>query len=652
MKSTISLNKINAVIKKNFRLNAASLIITNAFAMIGTLLICGVIIGMPPKKRVDEYICDITPEFMNTAYVLISVLGIVSLLFLSLKMFREIYSRRASDAFYSMPVTRGEYYAGNALFGMLHIAFLLISIIAVAVIFGKLPFFDTAYNVLHIRPFIAHMLMAAAGLVFAFALFMISAVLCGRRWQAVAASVLVFFSVTAFMGGICSHMNSVYGYYTMASGDAFGVLLALFNGGESVSLAVQSIFKLAVAVMLLAVGYFVFKNRKAEVAEQSLSGRIVPALLLASVLFGMFMAFADYSGRLYIEIAIGAAACVVSSVIFCAVFYKKVFTKDAAIVCAVVCAASAAFVIGADKLPQATGYTDYIPAAEEVAYAEFEESSDNYAYSNSFYNFMDNLMYSENFYYDSETEDKFKLTQQDSIDCVLKLHAKAVDDVVMDKFAAYHDPEQDFDVDDNWYSFRLTYHLKNGKRIIRSYAVFSKDIMAEYADFLRTDEVIEQSFPFSLDKDTILFARVEEPYEETVTADTYDASSEYEDMDYSVAYSADSYFTLENYDEFFSLLKQDVKARDDYGAVMQSSTMFYIMNDKYMKNEQYIYIYYFDKDTPDALKEKFRKMTPVQAENYVYNDNEDFYLKSDQIIINTAKDKNAAAYLTERGILK
>lgn len=87
--------------------------------------------------------------------------------------------------------------------------------------------------------------------------------------------------------------------------------------------------------------------------------------------------------------------------------------------------------------------------------------------------------------------------------------------------------------------------------------------MEEYADFVRTDEVIEQSFPFNLNKDSILFARVEEPYEDT---EVYDDSFEYTD-DYSVSYSADSYFTLDNYDEFFGLLKQDIKARSDTDAL-------------------------------------------------------------------------------------
>ena len=330
-------------------------------------------------------------------------------------------------------------------------------------------------------------------------------------------------------------------------------------------------------------------------------------------------------------------------------FNKKAFTKNTDIACVAACVVSIAFVVGVETLPKAVGYIDYIPSAEEIQSVEFTENADNYAYvdSSSYTTFFDYL-FEGGINYDEYEEDAFKIETQEGIDCVLRLHQKAIDDEIIKKYEAYNDPDENTYIEDTWVSYKLTYHLKNGKDVTRYYSVSCKDMMEEYADFVRTDEVIEQSFPFNLNKDSILFARVEEPYENT---EVYDDSFEYTD-DYSVSYSADScYFTLDNYDEFFGLLKQDIKVRSDTDALLQTASCFYL-HDKYIENEQYIYIYYLDEDTPAELAEKIRNMTPSQAETYMYNSNYDLHLLSEPVILSKTNDKNTMKYLTDRGIIK
>ena len=639
MTSTISLSKVKAVLKKNFRLNIAGLIVTNVTAVLCMLVICAAVIGVPSKDlAISSYVSDVTVEFSVSAGLIANVIGVIYLLFLSLKMFREIYSRRASDFFYSMPVTRKEYYTGNVFFGIINILFMFISITAVSLIFGKLPIaFDVEHNIIEIKLFLQYMAIAFSGLFLTVAVFMVSAVLCGRRWQAIAASVLSSVSLSAVMMGVGMQMNSIYGYNVQNNGSAVDTFLAVLNKGEGVSLAVIVIFKFAAAAVLLAVGYLVFKNRKAEVAEQSLSGKIVPALLLFVIDVGVFMtAFSAFYKPIYFKIIIGVVCCVIVTVIFCAVFNKKAFTKNTDIACVAACVVSIAFAVGVETLPKAVGYIDYIPSAEEIQSVEFTENADNYAYvnSSSYTTFFDYL-FEGGINYDEYEEDVFKIESQEGIDCVLRLRQKAIDDEII-----Y--------IEDTWFSYKLTYHLKNGKDVTRYYSVFCKDMMEEYADFVRTDEVIEQSFPFNLNKDSILFARVEEPYEDT---EVYDDSFEYTD-DYSVSYSADSYFTLDNYDEFFGLLKQDIKVRSDTDALLQTASYFYLLYDKYIENEQYIYIYYLDEDTPAELAEKIRNMTPSQAETYMNNSNYDLHLLSEPVILSKTNDKNTMKYLTDRGIIK
>lgn len=652
MTSTISLSKVKAVLKKNFRLNIAGLIVTNVTAVLCMLVICAAIIGVPSKDLANSsYVSDVTVEFSVSAGLIANVIGVIYLLFLSLKMFREIYSRRASDFFYSMPVTRKEYYTGNVFFGIINILFMFISITAVSLIFGKLPIaFDVEHNIIEIKLFLQYMAIAFSGLFLTVAVFMVSAVLCGRRWQAIAASVLSSVSLSAVMMGVGMQMNSIYGYNVQNNGSAVDTFLAVLNKGEGVSLSVIVIFKFAAAAVLLAVGYLVFKNRKAEVAEQSLSGKIVPALLLFVIDVGVFMtAFSAFYKPLYFKIIIGVVCCVIVTVIFCAVFNKKAFTKNTDIACVAACVVSIAFAVGVETLPKAVGYIDYIPSAEEIQSVEFTENADNYAYvnSSSYTTFFDYL-FEGGINYDEYEEDVFKIESQEGIDCVLRLHQKAIDDEIIKKYEAYNDPDENTYIEDTWFSYKMTYHLKNGKDVTRYYSVSCKDMMEEYADFVRTDEVIEQSFPLNLNKDSILFARVEEPYENT---EVYDDSFEYTD-DYSVSYSADSrYFTLDNYDEFFGLLKQDIKVRSDTDALLQTASCFYLY-DKYIENEQYIYIYYLDEDTPAELAEKIRNMTPSQAETYMYNSNYDLHLLSEPVILSKTNDKNTMKYLTDRGIIK
>ena len=652
MTSTISLSKVKAVLKKNFRLNIAGLIVTNVTAVLCMLVICAAIIGVPSKDLANSsYVSDVTVEFSVSAGLIANVIGVIYLLFLSLKMFREIYSRRASDFFYSMPVTRKEYYTGNVFFGIINILFMFISITAVSLIFGKLPIaFDVEHNIIEIKLFLQYMAIAFSGLFLTVAVFMVSAVLCGRRWQAIAASVLSSVSLSAVMMGVGMQMNSIYGYNVQNNGSAVDTFLAVLNKGEGVSLSVIVIFKFAAAAVLLAVGYLVFKNRKAEVAEQSLSGKIVPALLLFVIDVGVFMtAFSAFYKPIYFKIIIGVVCCVIVTVIFCAVFNKKAFTKNTDIACVAACVVSIAFAVGVETLPKAVGYIDYIPSAEEIQSVEFTENADNYAYvnSSSYTTFFDYL-FEGGINYDEYEEDVFKIESQEGIDCVLRLHQKAIDDEIIKKYEAYNDPDENTYIEDTWVSYKLTYHLKNGKDVTRYYSVSCKDMMEEYADFVRTDEVIEQSFPLNLNKDSILFARVEEPYEDT---EVYDDSFEYTD-DYSVSYSADSYFTLDNYDEFFGLLKQDIKVRSDTDALLQTASYFYLLYDKYIENEQYIYIYYLDEDTPAELAEKIRNMTPSQAETYMNNSNYDLHLLSEPVILSKTNDKNTMKYLTDRGIIK
>lgn len=651
MTSTISLSKVNTVIKNNFRRNIANLIVANGAIILSVLAICASVLGLPHKEYSPTTTIDVTSQFSYSAYMMLCVIGFIYMLALTIKIHKEIYSRRACDFFYSMPVTRKEYYIGNVLFGILNILIMTIVLVAVALVFGKLPIaFDVEHNFIDVKLFIGFMLNATIEIVLSFALFIMSAVLCGRKWQVIATVIMFDASISAIISAIAVRMNMTYGYVLRGTGDSADILMAMFNGGVSASDIAVASAKFVFAVITFAIGYFVFKYRKAEVAEGSFSGRVVPALLLLAVSGAAFLsAFTLYEKSLYEKIIAGLIFSFVITVIFCAVFYKKAVTKDGIIVFAVACAVSIAVMIGITQLPKATGYVKYMPSADEIQSVEFEESPDNYAYVNeySFSSSLDYMLFGEEFYeFDKQLPIKFE--SEDGIERVLNLHQKALDDEIIAKYERYIDPNEDFYTEDGWFSFKLVYHLKNGKTVTRCYAMCCNDMTEAYANIVRSDEYIDQSFPFTLDKDSILFARVEAPYYYE-DAEIYDESWEYTE-DYGVTYSEESYFALDNYDEFFSLLRQDMKARSDINALLQITSYLY-MYDEYVENEQYIYIYYLDEDTPADVAEKIRNMTPSQVEKYIFEKNEDFYVLNEPIILSTSNDENATQYLIDRGIL-
>lgn len=658
MTSTISLNKINAVLKKNFRLNAASFIVSNLLALIGTFLICYSIIGIEDKNSPTQYVYDATQEFSAAAAVLLSFIMVVELFFLSIKMFKEIYSRRASDFFYSMPVTRKEYYTANVFYGLINVVSLSAVVIIAVLIFAKTPiFFDIKHNTVELDIFFNVIISCILGLVFEFSVFMLAAVLCGRIWQVVAVSVLISSSYSALVSGISVYLNSIYGFYAENSKGDIGLntLLILLNGGNDVSNTAVIMCYLIAAAAIFAVGYLVFKNRKAETAEQSFSGKIMPYVILSLICAGIYASLSTGGDKLYLEIIYGVIACLVTAVIFCAVFYKKALTKSAAISAAVVCVIMSAFVICADRLPEKIGYVDYVPEAGEVQSVAYEVSGDNYQYAEDrSTTVIDSLFYSEDFY--SEENLLWNIESKEGIEKVITLHKKAVSDEVINKYNNYFTAENPFDENyiDMWYSFKLTYTLNNGKTVTRCYAVDCKDILEEYAAIIQQDEVIDQRSPFTLDTDSILFARVEGTDTEAIDEGYMfsEADDYFESDDYGIYYSADSYFTLESYDDFFEFLRQDIKARDCYDAATQDTGyVYYISNDKYLKNEQRICIYYLSEDCPAEMAEKFRKMTPDEVEKHIYESYDEFVL-TDYIILNSAFDKNTIGFLNDKGILK
>ena len=119
MTSTNSSSKLLAVLKNNFRRYAA-LFAVFQILVAGVTVFC--IFNNASDYNESNVLKNITPEYSSMAFPLIAaVLGIEAFI-LVLSMFRGIYSKKASDYHFSLPVKRSTWFHANFLFGIISIA--------------------------------------------------------------------------------------------------------------------------------------------------------------------------------------------------------------------------------------------------------------------------------------------------------------------------------------------------------------------------------------------------------------------------------------------------------------------------------------------------------------------------------------------------
>ncbi|MDE7124186.1 MAG: hypothetical protein K2N83_01685, partial [Eubacterium sp.] len=105
MTSINSSNKFLPMLKNAFRRNTAYFIVTQIIMLLVTI---SAIRGFLSLKRYE--VSDITTNYSMNIAGTFSVLLVLESFIFAVMVFREIYSKRASDFYFSMPVKRGTYY--------------------------------------------------------------------------------------------------------------------------------------------------------------------------------------------------------------------------------------------------------------------------------------------------------------------------------------------------------------------------------------------------------------------------------------------------------------------------------------------------------------------------------------------------------------
>lgn len=541
-----------------------------------------------------EYYSSLSAGF--TAFLCISGGFILTVL-----MFRGLFSKRASDMFFSLPVKRNEYFNAAFLFGIISIAVSHFISIAVAVFATKVIAGQTRKLYEIQFPFY---LQAMAVSFFAacaiFALFVLCAVLSGKKAHYVLLCFITVLEIPNAAQGVLGYINSVWGLWIAPKNlwalSPASVLLSEFNGELKRCLLICAVLLLHTIIIYIA-GLIVFKHRKAEVAEVYVSGRILPAVLITVLLIGVsFRCLCMYELALAVKIVIAFIAVAIAAVIMSAAFYKNRITKLTA-GCVIVTVILSIAVIAGSSFGLTKSYVEYVPESAEVESVKIVNNNGNY--SRFSVNFEGYLMTSVLFPYDYDSEDVFTFKGEEAKDKINAFHKKLVSEEITD---AYYHNEFD-DVEQSIDSIDIEYTLKNGEKVHRAYTVQSDKIVSEYTELMKTDEALDQIFPPDYVKSLSVWA---------------EDNTEYPSL----------LIDSDHYDGFLSALKTDAKnlTDQDFCACINTGfELYYDYEDQIDKTVMEIQLTSVSSDIPEEELKKIMNMNMEEAWAY----EEEYLLKAE-----------------------
>lgn len=588
---------------------------------------------------------------------------IIFSLFLAMQMFKEIYSKRACDTFFALPIKRSEYFTAKYIYGA--VVNIVVMVIGAAINIVILLSGSTKL-VTYVMDFSAFFKVAAAFLLdvlCVYTLFVFCAVLSGRRVQYFFFVMIALFAPVCITTGAIDVVNKIWGV------DANSFIVSIIHPVQNVLMLWESSVEYALSadkylyiiiamavetIALFAAGYIVFKKRKAEIAEFTPSGKALPLMFLAFIIAAEFLQCASKLNY-FIAVPLAILFSVIATMIFSGVFYKKILVKNTVLTFAVSGVLCVLFV-GIVSFPSYSNYVKYVPEVDEIESVELIDGSVglmNYS-SISYYTGALSV-------YDFETSDSYKFTAAENIENAIQLHKKIVDDETIKKGKALNSGtwgdmmQYDYEYE-NSYECRIVYHLKNGKTVTRRYAVPVKMISDEMFALMKTEEALSQFGITAIKSEDIVYSTFE---------------SEIYSKDTDAYNKASKNISLQETEEILKAYKKDLLSADktqflDYLCQYTSYYVDYYKDDYYYSEEQpvdtedidyasensyWIYIMSFTSNADDEYREKIKAMS-VEELNKLSNNSEEYYekLTSDSLYINT-NYKNTYKYAQSLGLL-
>lgn len=447
------------------------------------------------------------------------------------RMFRQIYKKQSCDSYFSVPIKREEYFVANYFYGFLVniVCFILPLVVYLGAIQTmKSNLIDLGY----VLKFASVFMLAVLAM---YSAFVVCAVISGKRIQYLILSLICLFCTSTMLTGIATKICSIWGF----SGD-LTLLNALspidnaiagayfYEGVEADNVIPLIIISLVEIIGLFIAGYIAFKNRKAETAESSLSGKVIPYVILAILVGAAFFFSATGTGA--VDIVVGIVLAILMAMAFGGIFYKKVFTKQTLITLVGVCAVFTTLSI-AVTLPVFNGYVKYVPEAGEVDSVEFCSVS----HSGSYTGFSELLGTNVGY---TDFGEEIIFVEQENIEKVIALHNKSIEDDAIKptrkknnrswlRIMLFIDSLHGYNyIPDT--SYRIKYNLADGSTVERVYSVSNNLVTKEYYDVFQNEEALWQLEPMKYDNEKFLgvecsvYNNDDEYYEESVELVNFD----------------------------------------------------------------------------------------------------------------------------------
>lgn len=443
-------------------------------------------------------------EIAQSIFMNASVICFIQGIILAVVLFREIYSKRAVDFMFALPVKRGTYYNANVIFGLLNIV-VSHSIYAAAVFLtfsSRMKMFDFNY---YLKLMAVSFAVSAA--VFAVSVF--SAVLSGSVWHYIFVNGIAMLAVCLGAIGAVGYLNSIWGFQIDTANALYASPYGIFM--LEISYADNHIFlKAAFAFVQMVVAYtaglFVFKRRKAEIAENALSGKFIPAVMITICLLSeILLCLSVVEAKMYARILAAMLLTVVTAVVLSAIFFRKALVLSI-VKCFGAAALISAVLIVCVEIGPSEKYISYIPEPDEIdqavvySYGSYGMSSiTDILYGVSPLDNPYNTAYGDD---GEESRYKYKFASDEAKEKLFALHSKMISDETRNN--VYSDAYYE----NGYSSLKIEYILKNGRKSTRFYCVAASDICNEFADLLKTEEGINQVDPFNMKKEDMLYSNI------------------------------------------------------------------------------------------------------------------------------------------------
>ena len=623
MISINSSNNFSAVLKNNFRRYAALFIVFQIFAV----LFSGFLISFYADSYDGSYNStnNITNTFSDICMPLFAFFCSIEAFILVAVMFRGIYSKRASDFYFSLPVKRGAWFNADFLFGVISFAvsYAIFCISSIIVINSNMLRQFRFVN-LEAGCFLKYAFMSFTALIVVYTVFVMCAVIAGRMWQYILLSFISSLALYAGAAGFICYLNTVYGFWLNLENSYIASAVSLAFSGIS-DFSVLKFF-LAAAVqfaVFYVVGYLSFKKRKAEVAENKLSGKLLPIVLTVTCFLAEIFVCLGIGNEVALSGRIIAAIIMVSvtALILSAVFFRKAFSKPVFISLLGAVILSALTIFSVQLIPEKI-YVNVAPEADEI------EAVSIYDYNALGSSDITDLLYGINYLNISDESEvrNYKFLTDEAKEKAVELHKKLLSEKTRNNSNGFDEGGDT--------TLGIEYRLKNGKTIRRVYTVLTKDIIEKGIALFKTDEGINGIEGFDYNSEDIIFSVF------GLYADDYENS-----------------FYIEKTDcrKLRECVQKDIMNREASEFAGSAGLPFLTMWEDYDSDldnepEKDIYtlsFFIFKAGVPVSERVKMEKLSPKEIVKY----DSEFYLQIEEVsfYIDMDQDKNTVSYLEELG---